>query len=114
MVLGNHEIWHLEKHAADEESLASRWFGSLPRMLQLTIAGKRLYMVHASPPDSMKNGIRLLDLDGNLIAAEKARWTGYLLGHLQGFRHDVLLVGHTHQVFCEQLGNTLVINPGSS
>ena len=71
-------------------------------------------MVHASPPDSVKNGIRLPDLDGNLIAAEKARWTGYLLGHLPGFRHDVLVVGHTHQVFCEQLGNTLVINPGST
>ena len=83
-------------------------------MLQLTIAGKRLYMVHASPPDSVNNGIRLLDLDGNLIAAKKARWTEYLLGHLLGFRHDVLLVGHTHQVFCEQLGDTLVINPGSA
>ena len=73
-----------------------------------------MYMVHASPPDSVKNGIRLLDIDGNLIAAEKAHWTEYLLGHLQGFRHDVLLVGHTHQVFCGQLGNTLVINPGSA
>ena len=114
VVLGNHDIWHLEKHAADEETLASRWFGSLPRVLQLTIEGKRLYMVHASPPDSVKNGIRLLDIDGNLIVAEKARWTGYLLGHLLGFRHDVLLVGHTHQVFCEQLGNTLMINPGST
>jgi hypothetical protein len=56
----------------------------------------------------------LLDIDGTLIEAERARWTEYLMGHLQGFRHDVLLVGHTHQVFCEQLGNTLVINPGST
>jgi predicted phosphodiesterase len=109
-VLGNHEIWHLEKHAADEETPATRWFGSLPRVLRLTIAGKRLYMVHASPPDSVKGGIRLLDIEGNLIAAEKARWSEHLLG----FGHDMLLVGHTHQVFCEQLGDTLVINPGST
>ena len=109
-VLGNHEIWHLEKHEADEETLASRWFGSLPRALQLTIAGKHLYMVHASPPDSVRGGIRLLDIDGNLIEAEKARWAK----QLQGFQHDVLLVGHTHQVFCEQLAKTLVINPGST
>jgi len=102
-VLGNHEIWHLEKHAADKETQASCWFGSLTRVLQLTIEGKRLYMVHASPPDSVKGGIRLLDIDGNLIEAEKDRWAKHLLG----FGHDVLLVGHTHQVFCEQLGSTL-------
>jgi len=78
--------------------------------MQLTIEGKHLYLVHASPPDSILDGIKLLDLDGNLIAEEKARWTE----RLQGFPHDVLLVGHTHQVFCEQLGDTLVINPGST
>ena len=33
---------------------------------------------------------------------------------LEGFEHDVLVVGHTHQVFAEQLGRTLVINPGST
>ena len=109
-VLGNHEIWYLAKHADEEVVPASRWFASLPRMLQLTIEGKRVYMVHASPPDSVKGGIRLLDIDGDLIAAEKARWSK----RLQGFEHDVLLVGHTHQVFCEQLGDTLVINPGST
>lgn len=109
-VLGNHEIWHLEQHAADIETPASRWFGSLPRVLQLTIAGRCLYMVHANPPDSVQGGIRLLDIDGNLIDVEKARWAKHLLG----FGHYVLLVGHTHQVFCEQLGNTLVINPGST
>ena len=27
---------------------------------------------------------------------------------------DVLIVGHTHQVFSEQLGDVLVINPGST
>jgi predicted phosphodiesterase len=67
-------------------------------------------MVHASPPRSYMKGIRLLDLDGNLIEEEMARWTE----RLQGFDHDVLVVGHTHQVFCEQFGGTLVINPGST
>jgi len=109
-VLGNHEVWYLDKHADDEESQAVRWFHTLPRTLQLTIAGKRVYMVHANPPDSVKGGIRLLDIDGKLIEAEKQRWSE----RLSGFTHDVLLVGHTHQVFCEQLGGTLVINPGST
>ncbi len=108
--LGNHERWYLDKHADAEDTPASHWFKSLPRFIQLTIEGKRLYMVHASPPDSDTDGIKLLDLDGKLIAEEKARWTE----RLHGFPHDVLLVGHTHQVFCEQFGNTLVVNPGST
>jgi len=109
-ILGNHEIWYLEDHTDGGETQAGRWFGSLPRVLQLTIESKRLYMVHASPPDSTMDGIKLLDLDGNIIEDARDYWRQ----RLQGFEHDVLLVGHTHQVFCEQIGETLVINPGST
>ncbi|MFC1773496.1 metallophosphoesterase family protein [Pseudomonadota bacterium] len=104
-ILGNHELWYLDKHADEEDTPVSRWFRSLPQVIRLTIEGKHLYVVHASPPDSYIDGIKLLDLDGNLIAEAKARWAE----RLQGFQHDVLLVGHTHQVFCEQLGGTLVV-----
>jgi putative phosphoesterase len=109
-ILGNHEIWYLEDHGDGEDTPAGRWFGALPRVLQLTIEGKRLYMVHASPPDSTMDGIKLLDVDGNIIKDARDYWRQ----RLQGFEQDVLLVGHTHQVFCEQLGDTLVINPGST
>lgn len=109
-IMGNHEIWYLENHKDSEATPASRWFGSLPRILQLTIEDKRLYLVHASPPESTMNGMRLLDLNGNVMAEAKVHWTE----RLRRFEHDVLLVGHTHQVFCEQLGDTLVINPGST
>jgi len=67
-------------------------------------------MVHASPPDSLMDGIRLLDQQGNIIESEKQDW----MVRLSDFEHDVLIVGHTHQVFAETLGSTLVINPGSS
>jgi len=109
-ILGNHEIWCLENHANEEDTLASRWFASLPRVLQLTHEGRRIYVVHASPPDSNMDGIKFLDLDGHVIEEAKDYWSG----RLSGFQHDVLVVGHTHQVFCEQCGNTLVINPGST
>ncbi|HEY5790476.1 MAG TPA: metallophosphoesterase family protein [Gammaproteobacteria bacterium] len=33
---------------------------------------------------------------------------------LAGCSADVLVVGHTHQVFAERLGATLVVNPGST
>jgi len=67
-------------------------------------------MVHASPPDSLMGGIRLLDEQGEPMDEQMACWNG----RLQGFAYDVLVVGHTHQVFAERLAGTLVINPGST
>jgi putative phosphoesterase len=33
---------------------------------------------------------------------------------LSELEHDVLIVGHTHQVYAERLGEVFVVNPGSS
>src|SRR3990172_2422958 len=109
-IFGNHEIWHLEAHGNDEENRVNFYFRNLPPVLDLVIEGKKLYMVHASPPQSCMDGIKLLDECGELLADQKEVWTE----RLAGFGHDVLVVGHTHQVFSEQLGDTLVINPGST
>jgi len=67
-------------------------------------------MVHAQPPDGCHGGIKLLDKNGALMADKVALWTE----KLQPFDYDVLIVGHTHQVFVETLGGMLVVNPGSS
>ena len=56
------------------------------------------------------DGIRLLDIEGHVIDLECDYWAE----RLQDFEHDVLLVGHTHQVFRQQIGDTLVMNPGST
>lgn len=109
-ILGNHEIWYLEKHPAEPDTLVSSYLNSLPLVIHQEIAGKRLYMVHASPPDSMMDGIRLLDQYGNIIETERQHWSE----RLEAFNYEVLIVGHTHQAFAEHLGTTLVINPGSS
>ena len=109
-ILGNHEIWYLEKEADQAESEARRYLNGLPLVMHQDIEGKRLYMVHASPPDSMIDGIHLLDQHGNIIEAEKQLWSE----RLHHFYYEVLIVGHTHQVFAEMLGATLAINPGST
>jgi putative phosphoesterase len=108
-ILGNHEIWYLEKpeHA---HTAIFRYLASLPRSLEFTLESKNLYMVHASPPDSYMEGIRLLDQDGKINPEQKQQWES----RLAGFNHDVLIVGHTHQVFAEKLSGTLVVNPGST
>jgi predicted phosphodiesterase len=88
----------------------AQYLRSLPTVIEMTVEDVSLYMVHASPPDSCIDGIRLLDQQGELLPELWQAWAG----QLQGFGHDVLIVGHTHQVFAEQLGDTLVINPGST
>jgi len=106
-ILGNHEQWYLDEHADDE---AASYFQTLPVSRQVNIEDVSIYMVHASPPDSTMDGIRLLDEQGKGILVQRLAWAG----ELESFDYDVLIVGHTHQVFCERLGNTLVINPGST
>lgn len=109
-VLGNHERWYLEETSEEADPAVYNYFSELPRYQQWEFDGCRIYLVHASPPDSDMEGIRLLDEYGVIIPAEKAYWTEYL----SEFDYEVLVVGHTHQIFAEQLGHTLVVNPGSS
>lgn len=108
VVRGNHERWFLER---GEGSAALRqWLEGLPTSLEMVIEGVRLYMVHASPPDSDMDGIKLLDERGEVLPSALWQWQQ----RLRGFGYELLLVGHTHQLFAEQLGEVMLINPGSS
>jgi len=110
VISGNHDTWFLDKDIPEDQQWIKNWFATLPDSLDFTAEDKRLYVVHASPPCSNTRGIKLLDEQGEIISARKEEWTN----NLQEFNYDVLIVGHTHQVFSEKLGNTLVINPGST
>ena len=109
-ILGNHDLWYLEDGAERQKTHIDAFLNRLPFVLELTIEGKRMYLVHASPPCSNMEGIKLLDERGAILPDRKQRWSE----RLQGFAYDVLVVGHTHQVFAERLADTLVINPGST
>jgi putative phosphoesterase len=109
-IQGNHEQRYLERNDDKSTIIVRRYFDALPAVIEMTIEGKSLYMVHASPPQSTTEGIRLLDLNGSVIEEERKRWSA----HLVDFEYDILIVGHAHQAFAEWLGSTLVINPGST
>ena len=66
--------------------------------------------MHANPPAEQKGGIRLLDENGDVRPERGQEWTE----KLAGIEYDVLIVGHTHQVYALQLGDVFVVNPGSS
>ncbi|MCL7488678.1 MAG: metallophosphoesterase family protein [Desulfobulbaceae bacterium] len=109
-ILGNHDAWYLDKTGEKEESPVVEYLAGLPRVWESVVQGVRVYAVHASPPASIDAGIRLLDEHGRIIESEKKRWEG----RLGQYPFDILVVGHTHQVFAEQMGNRLIINPGST
>lgn len=109
-VLGNHDLWYLDSGVSGRKQWVVDFFTNLSATWEATIEGKRIFAVHASPPDSMTRGITLLDQYENIIAENKKQWSL----ELESYGFDTLLVGHTHQVFAEFLGQTLVINPGST
>ena len=109
-ILGNHDVWYLQNLAKNQAGPAERYLQTLPLHIRFAAAGKSLYMVHASPPNSVMDGITLLDEDAAPMAERVALWTELL----RPMPCDVLVVGHTHQVFAERLGELLVVNPGST
>ena len=109
-VLGNHDLSYLEKTADESDSKVRRYLQDLPQTLSLEIAGRKIFVVHANPPNEQFGGIRLLDPQGGLIEERRQEWSD----RLAGFDYDVLIIGHTHQVYALQLGDVFVVNPGSS
>ena len=109
-IMGNHDAWYLDRSPGDQDRQVAAYFRSLPRTWDAAIGGKRIHAVHASPPRSITKGITLLDKEERLMPRAMEYWTR----QLEQYGYDVLIVGHTHQVYAEQLGRTTVINPGSS
>lgn len=109
-IVGNHDQSYLEKATPEDDQSIRAYLQNLPQFLDLEIEQKRLFVVHANPPCEQHGGIRLLDPQGEIKDDRKNEWTLAL----SGFDYDVLIVGHTHQVYAVQLGRVLVVNPGSS
>ncbi len=109
-ILGNHDLWCLADFEFEERNAVTDFLRTLPMVDDLEVEGCRIAMVHGSPPASVMDGIKLLDEEGELIDELYQLWSD----NLAGFAADILIVGHTHQVFAVNLGGTLVINPGST
>lgn len=109
-ILGNHDVWLMDGPHDKDKKWVNSFLMKLPFKRKFKILNKKIYLVHASPPLSMMKGIKLLDYEGRLLSDQVKEWEVYL----EPFAFDVLIVGHTHQVFAQQLGGTLVINPGST
>lgn len=76
-----------------------RFLLQLPVTRRFTLDGRRYLLVHATPRDP---------LDEYLLK-DPAMWSK----RLQNVEADIVCVGHTHIQFNIQVGNVMVLNPGS-
>ncbi len=109
-IIGNHDLLYLDHHEDEPDNQAIAYLKQLPAFYETVIEDNSLYMVHAQPPDSCHGGIKLLNKDAEVQMDKVEQWSK----KLHDFNYDVLVIGHTHQVFAEFMGGTLVVNPGSS
>lgn len=109
-IIGNHDQSFLSENSDQTDSPDLRFLNALPETIRLCIEGVDILVVHAEPPSEQHGGIKLLDKQGDLIPQQISEWSE----KLKPVDCDVLIVGHTHQVFAEQLGDIFAINPGSS
>ena len=109
-IVGNHDLLYLDHHEEESDDDAVQYLKQLPTVIEQVIEGKRLYMVHSQPPDECHGGIKLLSKDGRVYEDRVKQWAETF----RTFYCDVLIVGHTHQVFVQEIGDILVVNPGSS
>jgi putative phosphoesterase len=103
-IAGNHEAVLLSEHGRRACSAPGvrrenlEFMAAAPRQLEMTVSGKRLLMVHASPfaphSDYLYAGSRELARCAELDV-------------------DILVLGHTHVPLATRVGGTLVVNPGS-
>ncbi len=76
-----------------------RYLAQLPLTRLMTVDRMRFLLVHASPRDPMDE----------YAPADVEFWQR----RLQNVEADVICVGHTHQPYVLEVGDKLVINPGS-
>ena len=104
-ILGNHEevlLGPWGEHARSADWVSARdldYMAAQPALIETTIAGKSLIMVHGSPFEPHNEYIY-----PNSPSLSR-------LGTLDA---DYVILGHTHYQMAERVGRALVINPGSA
>lgn len=79
-----------------------RYLGDLPQTATLDVAGRRLFVVHASP----RNHLYRYTLTPSAPEEHVKR-------QVSGVRADYVLLGHTHLPMVRRLDGKIVVNPGS-
>lgn len=105
MVMGNHDRDFLQVHRERQGSNGyitpenHSYIAQCPFRYEIEVGGRHILMVHGSPFDASFE---------------------YIFPHSEQFKHlgeleaDLFIYGHTHFSVVRQVGNVLVVNPGSA
>ena len=105
VILGNHEECFFGLHGERARArpridpVLAEWLADRPHRAELTLAGKRLLLVHSTPWEPR----------GTYVHPQSAE-----LARFAEAEADFVLYGHTHQQVVRRFGPVLVINPGSA
>ena len=105
VILGNHEEGFFGPQGArararkDVDRALLDWLARQPHRRELTLAGKRLLLVHSTPWEPR----------GTYVYPHSA-----LLERFSEAEADFVLYGHTHCQLVRRVGRVLVVNPGSA
>ena len=105
-IRGNHDRWAVGPSSAEraERALspeALAFLRGLPAKWDAELEGVRVAMRHGTPTSDMR-GVWPIRTDGAALA-----------GMLDAAAADVLIVGHTHLPLALEVGDRVVVNPGS-
>jgi putative phosphoesterase len=95
-VQGNHDLPSIDTEEADAQYLKH-----LPFDWQASLNGKRIYLCHGIPI------VNFIGFTADLLEKEKFQ------AIVRGLNVDILIAGHTHEIFCQKSQDTWIINPGS-
>ncbi len=89
---------------------------SLPPVVELHIAGHRVVLSHGYLPGLGDFWFKGRDVALRLLGrGDKTRFNRRIAQRLNSLypRADVIVFGHTHRVYVEWMGDTLLVNPGA-
>jgi putative phosphoesterase len=95
-VRGNHDAKSIYLSDAN-----SAYLQDLPFEWRATLVGKKLYMCHGIP------GVNIVGFTPSLLEKDTIRTM------IRQVEANIIIAGHTHEVLCQQVEGTWILNPGS-
>ena len=85
---------------------------TIQKVVNLTFADEGIDVITVSDGDSAVAKISEISPDIILADVHMPGLSGYEICEIVRENPDVVVFGHTHKPFCENIGNTLFLNPG--
>ena len=89
---------------------------ALPAVVELHLAGRRVVLTHGHQPGLFGFSLKVLDVIAQWLGLADNSQTNQRIARRLAQLYpeaDVIVFGHTHRAHVEQIGATLLVNPGA-